>query len=203
MNASRLIACSLLFLLAGLVLGGCDAGPGATPTPATNLLVPSGTLEPAVPLVPIALEVPEVNAVGNYAQPHTLNVPSGFEVSVFAAGMQHPRMMALSPDGELYATVRAEGRIVRLPDKNNDGVADEVVTFADGIEAVHGIAFRDGQVYAASERELLRLEDTDGDGAADKREVLANDLPFPGVHSTRTIRFGAPVEDLVHPEQVC
>jgi glucose/arabinose dehydrogenase len=176
--------------LAGVLLGACDASFGATPTPATDLVLPTGTLEPAVPLVSVDLQVPEVNKVGNYAQPHTLNVPPGFHVSIFAAGFQHPRMMALSAEGELSATIRAEGRIVRLPDKNKDGVADEVVTFADGIESVHGIAFRDNQVYAASERQLLRLEDTDGDGVADKREVLADDLPYPGVHSTRTIRFG-------------
>lgn len=188
MRPPRLAAIALL--LAGLALGACDVAPGATPTPATDLVLPTGTLEPAVPLVSVDLQVPEVNRLGNYAQPHTLNVPPGFQVGVFAAGLQHPRMLALSPDGEVYATIRAEGRIVRLPDANNDGIADEVVTFADGIESVHGIAFRDKQVYAASERELLRLEDTDGDGKADKREVLADDLPYPGVHSTRTIRFG-------------
>jgi glucose/arabinose dehydrogenase len=56
---------------------------------------------------------------------------------------------------------------------------------------VQGIAFKDGAVYIATETEIIRLQDTDGDGVADKKDVLASDLPGGGGHSTRTLAFSA------------
>jgi glucose/arabinose dehydrogenase len=47
-----------------------------------------------------------------------------------------------------------------------------------------------GAVYVATERQVIRLEDTDKDGVADKREVMIDDFPIGGNHLTRTIVFG-------------
>jgi glucose/arabinose dehydrogenase len=104
--------------------------------------------------------------------------------------------MALGPDGVLYATVRAEGRVVRLPDADGDGVADEAQTVAGDLQGVHGIAFKDGVLYAATETEVLRLEDSNGDHVADNRVIIVGDMPTGGTgraganHTTRTLRFG-------------
>jgi glucose/arabinose dehydrogenase len=69
-------------------------------------------------------------------------------------------------------------------------VADEVKVFADNLPGVHGIEFKDAGVYVATEAEIIRLEDTDSDGVADKHDVLASDLPSGSGHSTRTLAFG-------------
>jgi len=96
----------------------------------------------------------------------------------------------------LYATVRAEGRVVRLPDADSDGVADRVETVADNLQGVHGIAFHEGKLYVATEVEIIRLEDDNGDHVADRHVVLVNDMPTGGTgraganHSTRTLKFG-------------
>ena len=91
----------------------------------------------------------------------------------------------------MYATQPRAGRVVTLPDADKDGVADSVKTFADGLDGVQGIAFKDDAVYVATESEIERLEDANGDGVADKRDELASDLPSGGGHSTRTIAFSA------------
>jgi glucose/arabinose dehydrogenase len=44
-------------------------------------------------------------------------------------------------------------------------------------------------VYVATERQIVRLQDTNGDRVADQRDVIANDLPGGGGHSTRTLAF--------------
>ncbi|HKP52695.1 MAG TPA: PQQ-dependent sugar dehydrogenase [Chloroflexia bacterium] len=159
------------------------------PTPTTEPTPLAVNKEP-LSLSPMQVETTDATRKGALADERTINLPPGFHIKVFAAGLDTVRWLALSPDGVVYATLIGAGRVVSLPDRDNDGVADEVRTFADDLPLVHGIAFRGQQVYVATERQVLRLEDTDGDGAADKREVLVDDLPIGGNHRTRTIAFG-------------
>ena len=195
----RLLA--ILMLSATLLLTACDSGAAPTSTqitstPTTPTDATQAIEEGPLTLSPVVVETSATTRKGNLAQERTINLPQGFGIKVFATGLQHVRLLALSPQGELFATVRAEGRVVRLPDANSDGEADEVRTFADGLQGVHGIAFHEGAVYVATEVDIIKLQDTDGDGIADKRDVLVNDLPTGGTgraganHSTRTIIFG-------------
>jgi glucose/arabinose dehydrogenase len=151
---------------------------------------PVASIKEPLTLNPVQVETNDATRKGVFADERTLSLPAGFHVKVFAAGLDTVRWLGLSPDGVVYATLIGEGRVVSLPDKDNDGVADEVKTFADNLPVVHGIAFREKQVYVATERQVVRLEDTDGDGVADKRDVLVDDLPVGGNHRTRTIAFG-------------
>lgn len=201
---------SVLALLSTMLLAACDSSTPAAPTPIagngpnvdaqeqTTPTSPGVNAEADGPLtlVPVTVQTNEATAIGNLTTTRTLNLPEGFHVTAFAAGLQHVRKMAFAPDGTLYATVRGEGRVVRLPDKDNDGFADQVQTVQDGITGVHGIAFNDGKLYVANETDIMRLDDADGDGVADGRQVLVNDLPTGGTgraganHTTRTIIFG-------------
>src|SRR5882724_4172283 len=47
---------------------------------------------------------------------HTLYVPSGFSVNLFAEGLDGARSLALAPDGAVFVTLSTEGAIVRLVD---------------------------------------------------------------------------------------
>ncbi|MFL7794847.1 MAG: PQQ-dependent sugar dehydrogenase [Anaerolineae bacterium] len=125
-----------------------------------------------------------------------INLPAGFGISVFAAGLRGPRMMALGPDGELYVAERGAGRIVRLPDRNDDGVADGIEPVADGLNAPSSIAFyKDGSLYVGETTRVLRLSTPDEDGGFQKREVIVDGLPEGG-HSTRTLLFSPDWETL-------
>lgn len=117
-------------------------------------------------------------------------VPPGFQVQVFAGGLPLATMMAFSPKGDLYVSLPSEGRVVVLPDEDHDGRADRVITFAEGLELPTGLAFRDGALYVAGGRFLVRLEDTDGDRVADRRRILVSDLPPRGNHWTKGLGFG-------------
>lgn len=152
---------------------------------------PTQAAQPPKPLElqPVTLETNDVTRQGVLATEHQINLPPGFHISVFAAGISNVRWLGLSPDGNVYATAKDPGKVLVLPDKNNDGVADSINVFADGLPGVQGIAFKDGAVYVATETQIVRLQDTNGDGVADKRDVVANDLPGGGGHSTRTIAF--------------
>ena len=65
--------------------------------------------------------------------------------------------MALSPDGGVYASQPGMGRVVRLPDANNDGVADSVVVVVTGLSQPHGLAFHKGALYVAATDGVVRV----------------------------------------------
>ncbi|MGN6561781.1 MAG: DUF7133 domain-containing protein, partial [Thermomicrobiales bacterium] len=75
----------------------------------------------------------------------TLNLPAGFQISVFAAGVKQARFMAWSPEGDLVLSQEGTpGEVVILPDHNQDGRADKTIVFANKLRNPHGLAFRDG-----------------------------------------------------------
>lgn len=181
------------------------AAPQTTPT--TEAAAPSPTIAaaatsapantPAVTsekeqltLNPVQVETTDATRKGALSDERTINLPPGFHIRVFAAGLGDVRWLGLSPEGVVYATIKDDGKVLVLPDADKDGVADEAIEFASGLRGVQGIAFREGAVYVATEGDIIRLEDADKDGKAEKRDVLASDLPTGGGHSTRTIAFG-------------
>ena len=56
-----------------------------------------------------------------------MQVPQGFEASIFAAGLSGVRMLELGPDDRLYAVRSAAGEVVRF-DLNSDGTANGAPT---------------------------------------------------------------------------
>ncbi len=168
--------------------GGAEATPTmtasaeATPTEAAE--------EGPLTLTATTIETTDSTSTGVFEGERGINLPAGFHIQVYATGLNGVRWLGISPGGLVYATVTGDGRVVTLPDKDGDGVADSADTFASDLGNVHGIAFKDNGVYVANESSIIRLEDTDGDGKADKKDVIANDLPTGGGHSTRTIAFG-------------
>jgi glucose/arabinose dehydrogenase len=121
------------------------------------------------------------------AQPIAL--PPGFAISIFAQNLDSPRMMALGLDGQLYVAERGAGRIVRLPDRNADGTADNLEVVARGLNSPSSLAFyRDGSLYVGETSRILRLSEPDAQGAFQKSQVIIDGLPSGG-HSTRTVLF--------------
>ena len=119
----------------------------------------------------------------------SLQLPPGFTADVFASGLNGPRFITFSPDGVLYVAERGADRIVALPDTNGDGTADSTVVFADGLNSPHSLVFHEGTLYVGVPSGVIRLQDNDGDGAAETQTAVVDTLPASGVHSTRTVAF--------------
>ncbi len=118
-----------------------------------------------------------------------LQLPPGFEANVFAEGLNNPRFMAFGPDGVLYVADRGNGRIVALPDDDGDGVSDEIREFAGSLDQPHSLVYYEGSWYVGVPSGVIRLEDSDGDGVAEKRTVVVDSLPTSGAHRTRTVEY--------------
>ena len=115
-----------------------------------------------------------------------LVVPDGYEASVFAGPLATPRFMAVSSDGTLVVAERGADRILAVPDRDLDGVADEIVEVGKGFGGAHSIAFEaDGSLLVAGETTLFRLR-LGPDLRERTRSVVLDGLTTGG-HSTRTV----------------
>src|SRR5258706_7980628 len=113
-------------------------------------------------------------------------VPPGFEVRLFAAepDVVNPVAMTWDERGRLWVLelyeypmgaapgIKPRDRIKILEDTDNDGRADKVTVFADGLNLATGLALGNGGVYVGQAPDLLFLQDTNHDDAADTRTVL-------------------------------
>ncbi|HEY9650070.1 MAG TPA: PQQ-dependent sugar dehydrogenase [Coleofasciculaceae cyanobacterium] len=89
----------------------------------------------------------------------TLNVPSGFQVNVYADGLDAPRWLALTPKGDVLVTETRQNRIRLLRDTNGDGVADVKKTFAtaqNGVNIPFGMTFADNSFFLGNTGEVRR-----------------------------------------------
>jgi putative membrane-bound dehydrogenase-like protein len=59
-----------------------------------------------------------------------------------------------------------------LEDLNGDGIYEQSKVFADRLSLPMGALWYRGSLYVASPPDFLRLDDTDGDGVSDRREVI-------------------------------
>jgi glucose/arabinose dehydrogenase len=142
-----------------------------------------------------------------------LRVPDGFKVQVFADTVAGARFMALGPDGAVYVSLprggasggrgrgagagggnmdaprSAGGQVLRLIDRNNDGVAEAREIVVNGVEGAHGLAFHNGYLYIAGLRGVYRVK-LDASGTPRGEPERLNEYPYERGHSTRTIVFG-------------
>ena len=118
-----------------------------------------------------------------------LQVPEGFEINIFAEGLENVRMMALSQDGTIYITRRMNSDVIALRDADGDGVSDGTVVVASNIPLIHGITIQDNRVLLAANRTLY-VADIMADGLLNEPQVVVDDFPESGQHSARTMAFG-------------
>lgn len=121
-----------------------------------------------------------------------LVLPSGFQASVFAEGVDNARSMALGPQGTVFVGSQYAGKVHAVIDTNNDGRADRVIQIASGLDQPNGVAIRNGALYVATQSRLLRYDDVEKHLDAPPPPVVVKaDLPNPrSGHTWKFIAFG-------------
>ncbi|MCW5556407.1 MAG: HEAT repeat domain-containing protein [Verrucomicrobiae bacterium] len=112
-------------------------------------------------------------------------VPEGFTVELVAGSGLAPRPVSASFDdrGRLYVTDSSgsneapseqlkhpDHRVLRLEDRDGDGIFDTSEVFATEVMFPQGCLWHEGSVYVAAPPSIWKFTDTDGDGKADRRE---------------------------------
>jgi len=120
-----------------------------------------------------------------------IQLPEGFEIDVYAEGVDGARSLALGPGGTLFVGTREAGKVYAILDQNGDFKADRIVTLAEGLNLPNGVAFRNGDLYVAEVDRVLKFEDIENrlDNPPEPL-VIKSDLPSERSHGWKFIRFG-------------
>jgi putative membrane-bound dehydrogenase-like protein len=116
-----------------------------------------------------------------------LSVPAGFKVERAAGAdlVSYPMMAAFDDRGRLFLcessgntlnnaqmAANPDYKIRLLEDRDGDGVFDQGKVFAEKLTLPAGAVWYRNSLYVASPPDLLRFEDTNGDGVADVKEIV-------------------------------
>ncbi len=116
------------------------------------------------------------------------DVEEGFEIGFFAREPHiiNPSSLCFDKYGRLYVGAGPQYRnpkpdspgdyIKILVDREGDGRAETVKTFAEGLNSIQGMAWRHDELWVANAPELTVLRDTDGDDVADEYQVIYTGL---------------------------
>lgn len=117
-----------------------------------------------------------------------LKVPQGFIVKKFAGELGKPRILAISSNGNVYASDREAGIVMMLKDQDGDGISDSKATVAT-IKQAHGLFIHDSKMYIAAVREVY-VANINADGSLSSPQLIISDLPDGGQHPNRTLAVG-------------
>lgn len=119
----------------------------------------------------------------------TFEVAEGFQVELFAAEplVRDPVGMTVDEQGRLYVVEDPgypenpddfQGRVRLLEDRDGDGQPDQSTVFADEFRAPRGVMQWKEGLLVTDATDIVYLEDTNGDGRADVREVVMSGFNY-------------------------
>ena len=137
------------------------------------------------------------------------NVEEGFQINFFVKEPHiiNPSSLCFDKKGQLYVGAGPQYRhpkedsptdyIKILIDSDNDGVAETVKTFAEGLNCVQAMAWKGDELWVANAPELTVLRDTDGDDVADEYQIIYTGLNNLR-HSVHGLNWGPDGLSLIH-----
>jgi len=154
---------------------------------AVFLLCPFGLAGPFVPASDDKPGLPSAGPLSARDEQATFRTLKGFKVELAACepDIVDPVAMAFDADGRLYVVEMrgypnegvgtgniTTGRIKLLEDRDGDGFFEKSTIFADKLRLPTSVMPYKKGVLVCNAPEIIYLEDTDGDGKADKKGVL-------------------------------
>jgi glucose/arabinose dehydrogenase len=195
---------------------------GETPAPAAEAFLPTPPAAPALRTGPAAFGDYRSDGPGvrrhitiadlppPYATPSAQNgpdvvapppgarpfVPAGFRVDVFAHDLVGPRLLRLSPSGDLFVAESQAGRIRVLRAADGARAVEQDAVFASGLDRPFGITFyppgSDPKwVYVAETNAVVRFPYASGDMTArgPAQTLVPSLTAVQGGHWTRDVAF--------------
>tara|TARA_B100001173_G_scaffold196925_1_gene169812 strand:- start:2962 stop:4110 length:1149 start_codon:yes stop_codon:yes gene_type:complete len=124
-----------------------------------------------------------------------LYVPEGFEISIYADNLDSPRQLTETADGFIIVGSKNGDKIFALNDINNDGVAEQKILLASGLQNPTGVSFYKGDLYFSEIDKVWIIEDIDSWLSSDQenlpeRSIFMDDLPSETWHGFKYLDFG-------------
>ncbi len=120
-------------------------------------------------------------------------VPHGFKVTLYATGLNNPRLMRRAPNGDIFLAETAAGNIKIFRGMTPSGKPAQVSVFATGLNTPFGIAFYPAKnpqwLYIANMDSVVRFPYRAGDLKARGPAEHLDALPSGGHHRSRDVQF--------------
>jgi putative membrane-bound dehydrogenase-like protein len=131
----------------------------------------------------------------------TFELEEGFQIELIVAEplISDPVDMEIDEFGRLYVVemhgypldLSGSGKIKLLSDTNGDGIMDQSITFAEGLMLPTGILRWKKGVLVTDPPNVYYLEDSDGDGKADIKEIVLTGFALSNPqHNVNSPRLG-------------
>ena len=124
-----------------------------------------------------------------------LNVPYGFEISIFADELDSPRQLAETDEGYVIAGSKKGNKIYALLDQDLDGYAEKRILVADNLQNPTGVTVYGGDLYFAEIDTVWIIKEIDNwlnsnSESIPTKSVFMNNLPSETWHGFKYIDFG-------------
>jgi glucose/arabinose dehydrogenase len=131
-------------------------------------------------------------AKSSYAQPPKpkadFTLPAGFNYSVIGKSLSRARHIVVNSNGDVYVKLarplRGKG-IIRLRDKNKDGVIDDTTGFCN--YGGTGITIKNGYLYASSNTTVYRYKLNNNEPDTAHPQIIVSGLVDAGTHNTKSL----------------
>ncbi len=125
----------------------------------------------------------------------TLNLPKGFEISIFADNLDSPRQISETDNGFILFGSKKGDNIYALFDKDQDGYAEKRILVAEGLQNPTGVTVHEGDLYFAEIDTIWIIKDIDkwlskNSETLPEKTIFMNNLPSETWHGFKYIDFG-------------
>ncbi|MFD2202003.1 PVC-type heme-binding CxxCH protein [Shivajiella indica] len=131
----------------------------------------------------------------------TFELEEGFQIELIAGEplIADPVDMEIDEFGRMYVVemhgypldLSGSGKIRLLSDSDGDGIMDKSIVFAEGLMLPTGIMRWKNGILVTDPPNVLYLEDTDGDGKADNKEIILTGFALSNPqHNVNSPRLG-------------
>lgn len=120
-----------------------------------------------------------------------IELPPGFEIAIYADGIENARQLALGENGTVFTGSREAGKVHAVVDDDGDHVPNRIYLVDKGLNMPSGLEFRDGSLYVGAVDRILRY-----DGIEQSLEqppepvVVTAAFPDKTHHGWKYLRFG-------------
>ena len=124
-----------------------------------------------------------------------LNIPDGFEISIYADNLNSPRQLAETDKGYVVAGSKKGDKIYAFLDSNSDGYAEKRILVAENLQNPTGVTFHNGDLYFAEIDTIWVIRDIDNwlssnSSVLPRKSIYMNNLPSETWHGFKYIDFG-------------
>jgi glucose/arabinose dehydrogenase len=127
----------------------------------------------------------------NLDDKHDINLPDGFEISLFSSKVPGARSLALGDNGTVFIGARDNDNVYALRDEDGDGKAEIMSIVAKNMDGPNGVAFHNGTLYIAEVDKIWKIDNVETNLKDPAKPTLVFDkLPSDKHHGWKYIAFG-------------